>query len=84
MAVPAHCATALATAAPATTVVAGSGTTAAATAAAATANRVPRQPLDQVLLLPALRQCRLRAELLQLRDGLRADRNTGRSESAAR
>jgi hypothetical protein len=82
MAVPAHCATALATAAPATTVVAGSHTIAAAAATAA--NRVPQQPLDQVLLLPALRQCRLRAELLQLRDGLRADRNTGRSESATR
>ena len=81
MAVPAHCATALATAAPTTTVVAGSRTTAATTAAA---NRVPRQPVDQVLLLPALRQCRLRAELLQLRDGLRADKNTGRSESATR
>ena len=86
MAVPAHCATALATAAPTTTVVAGSRTTAAAAtaAAAAAANRVTRQPVDQVLLLPALRQCRLRAELLQLRDGLRENTNTGRSESATR
>ena len=82
MAVPSHCATALATATPATTIVAGSRTIAAATVDAAI--RVPRQPVDQVLLLPALRQCRLRAELLQLRDGLRADRNTRRRESATR
>ena len=82
MAVPAHCATALATATPADAVVVDSRTIAAAAVDAAI--RVPRQPLDQLLLLPALRQCRLRAELLQLRDGLRADRNTGRSESATR
>ena len=85
MAVPAYCATALAATAPATTVVAGSRTTATAAAAAVDAAiRVPRQPVDQVLLLPALRQCRLRAELLQLRDGLRENKNTGRSESATR
>jgi hypothetical protein len=72
MAVPAHSATALAAAAPAAIIAAGSRTIAAAAVDAATG--APRQPIDQVLLLPALRQCRLRAELLQLRDGLRADR----------
>ena len=80
MTVPAHCATALAAAAPAATVAAGSRT--AAAAAATAVNRVLRQPVDQLLLLPAFRQCRLRAELLQLRDGLRENKNTGRSESA--
>jgi hypothetical protein len=71
MAVPAYCANALATAAAATIVVAGTST-AGAGAAVDAATGVPRQPVDQVLRLPALRQCRLRAELLQLRDGLRA------------
>ena len=89
MAVPAYCANALATAAAAAIVVAGTSTSTSTSAAGAgaavdAATGVPRQPVDQVLLLPALRQCRLRAELLQLRDGLRENKNTGRSESATR
>jgi hypothetical protein len=73
MAVPAHCTAAVRIAAAAAAAII---TSAAATSAAATvdvAPRVPRQPVDQLLLLPALRQSRLRAELLQVRDGLRTD-----------
>jgi hypothetical protein len=80
MAVPAHSATALATAAPAAILITGTSTSASAAGAAVdAATGVPRQPVDQVLLLPAFRQCRLRAELLQLRDSLRENKNTGRS-----
>jgi hypothetical protein len=83
VAVPAHCtagigttaataAAAAAAATAATIVVAGASASAAAvTADAADATGVPLQPVDQLLFLPGLRQSRLRAEHLQVRDGLR-------------
>jgi hypothetical protein len=42
----------------------------AAPAAEAATAVMHQQPVDQILLLPGLRQFKLRAELLQLRDGL--------------
>ncbi len=69
MTVPALCTAALGVAAAAAIVVAAdTGASAAPTAEAAT--EMPRQTVDQVLLLPGLRQSHLRAQLLQLRDGL--------------
>ena len=78
MAVPAHCTAALGIgAAAATFIITKSATTSAAAAYAASAvdvaSRAPRQPVDQLLLLPGLRKSRLHAEDLQLRDGLRID-----------
>ena len=70
--VPPHfTAAALGVAAAAAIVVAGTSASAAPAVEAAT--WVLRQPVDQILLLPGLRQSRLRAELLQIRDGLRTD-----------
>jgi hypothetical protein len=45
-------------------------TSASAAPAAEAATGVLHQPVDQILLLPGLRQFKLRAEPLQLRDGL--------------
>ena len=69
MAVPAHCTAAVGIAAAAAAAIITSAATASAAAAVDVAPRTPRQPVDQLLLLPALRQSRLRAELLQIRDG---------------
>jgi hypothetical protein len=73
MAVPAHCTTALGLAAAAAAV---ARTSAGSTSATGTASAVLLQPVDQLLLLPGLPHSRVRAELLQLRDGLRAGKHT--------
>jgi hypothetical protein len=78
MAVSAHRTAAPGTSASAATTTTATTTSAAAAHAAAAAAAdvtpgVPRQPVDQLLLLLALRQSRLRAEILQARDGLRTD-----------
>jgi hypothetical protein len=65
MAVPAHWTAAPGTGAAATVVD-------SASVSADVTTGVPYQPVDQLLLLPSFRQSRFRAELLQLRDGLRA------------
>jgi hypothetical protein len=70
MAVPAHSTPALGLAAAA--IVAVGASAGSTTAAVDAASVVPLQPVDQLLLLPGLPHSRLRAELLQLRDGLRA------------
>ena len=58
------------------------GTSASAAPAVEAANRVQHhQPVDQILLLPGLRQFESRAELLQLRDGLRARAHTTSDEA---
>jgi hypothetical protein len=74
MAVPAHCTAALRIAAAAAATIAVAGASASASTAAAAADGgtgVTLQPVDQILLLPADRQSKLGAELLQRRDGLR-------------
>jgi hypothetical protein len=72
MAVPAHCTPAIELAAAANAVACAS---AGSIFAGGAASAVPLQPVDQVLLLPGLPHSRLRAELLQLRDGLRAGKH---------
>jgi hypothetical protein len=79
VAVPVLCtAAALGVAATAAIVVAA-GTSASAAAAAGAAAQMPRQTVDQILLLPGLRQLISGAQLLQLGDGLRARGQTRRS-----
>ena len=73
MAVSAHCTAALGTSASAATTTSAAAAHAAAAAVADVTPGVPRQPVDKLLLLLALRQSRLRAEILQARDGLRTD-----------
>ena len=73
MAVPAHCTAALGLAAAAAIVAAGA--IAGSASAGRAASAVPLQSVDQLLLLPGLPHSRLRAELLQLRDGLRAGKH---------
>jgi F0F1-type ATP synthase membrane subunit c/vacuolar-type H+-ATPase subunit K len=70
VAVPALCTAALAVTA--TAIVAATGARASAAAAAEAAAEMPRQTVDQILLLPGLRQLISGAQLLQLGDGLRA------------
>jgi hypothetical protein len=79
MVVPAHCTASfgLATAAIAVTCASAGPTTSAVDAA----STVPLQPVDQLLLLPGLPHSRLRAELLQLRDGLRAGKHKAKRVS---
>jgi hypothetical protein len=79
---PQFTAAALGVAAAATIVAAG--TSASAGPAVEAATRVLRQPADQILLLAGLRQSRLRAELLQIRDGLRTDARVPREASQPR
>ena len=79
MAVPAHCTAALGLAAAA--IVAVGASAGSITSAIDGASAVPLQPVDQVLLLPGLRQWYLRAELLQLRDGLRAGKHKAKRVS---
>jgi hypothetical protein len=76
IAVPAYCTAALGLAAAA---IAAAGASAGSTSAVETASAVVLlQPVDQLLLLPGLPHSRLRAELLQLRDGLRGQTEGGR------
>jgi hypothetical protein len=77
-AVPPHFTAALSVAAAASIVAAGTSASAAPAVEAATG--VLRQPVDQVLLPPGLRQFKSRAELLQLRDGLRARGRTNQTK----
>ena len=69
--VPPLCTAALGVAAAAAIVVAA-GARASAAPAAEAAAEMPRQTVDQILLLPGLRQLISAAQLLQLGDGLRA------------
>jgi hypothetical protein len=75
MAVPALCTAALGVTAAAAIVVAA-GTRASAAPAAEAAAEMPRQTVNQILLLPGLRQMKAGAQLFQLGDGLRARRQT--------
>jgi hypothetical protein len=75
--VPALCSAALGVAAAATIVVAGTRASAAPAVEAAT--EMPRQPVDQILLLPDLRPLKSGAQLLQLGDGLRARGQTNQT-----
>jgi hypothetical protein len=59
-------------AAAATALVVAADTCASAAPAAEAAAEMPRQTVDQILLLPGLRQLISGAQLLQLGDGLRA------------
>jgi hypothetical protein len=71
VAVPALC-TAARGVATAAAIVAAAGARASAAPAVEDATEVPRQTVDQVLLLPGLRQQKSGTQLLQLGDGLRA------------
>jgi hypothetical protein len=71
-AVPEHSTSIPDVAAATTIVVAGTSASSAVEAAIG----VLLQPVDQIMLLPGLRQFKSRAELLQLRDGLHARTNT--------
>jgi hypothetical protein len=71
VAVPALCIADLGVTATAAIVVAADTRTSAAPAAE-TAAEMPRQTVNQILLLPGLRQLKSCAQLLQLGDGLRA------------
>jgi hypothetical protein len=79
--VPALCTTALGVTATATaTIVVTAGTRASAAPAAETAAEMPRQTVDQILLLPGLRQLKSGAQLLQLGDRLRARGPTNQTQ----
>jgi hypothetical protein len=85
VAVPSLCTAALGvTATTALVVAADTSASAAPTIEAVT--EMPRQTVDQILLLPGLRQLKSGAQLLQLGDGLRAraDKETRRSASWSR
>jgi hypothetical protein len=81
--VPALCTAALGIAAAAIVVAAGTGASAAPAVEAAT--EMPHQTVDQILLLPGLRQLKSGAQFLQLGDGLhaRGQRNQMQRESKA-
>jgi len=72
MAVPPLCTAALGVTGPAAAIVVAADTRASAAPAAGAAAETPRQTVDQILLLPGLRQLISGAQLLQLGDGLRA------------
>jgi hypothetical protein len=73
VAVPVLCTAALGvTATTAIAIVVTAGTSASDAPAADAAAEMPRQTVDQILLLPGLRQLKSGAQLLQLGDGLRA------------
>jgi hypothetical protein len=55
------------------------GTSASAAPAIEAATEMPRQTVDQILLLPGLRQLISGAQLLQLGDGLRARGQTNQT-----
>jgi hypothetical protein len=78
VAVPSLCTAALGITAAAAIVVAA-GTSASAAPAAEAATEMPRQTVDQILLLPGLRQLISGAQLLQLGDGLRARGQTNQT-----
>jgi hypothetical protein len=84
MTVPALCTAALGVAATAALAVAAD-TGASAAPAVEAATEMPRQTVDQILLLPGLRQLKSGAQLLQLGDGLRArgPKNQTQRESKA-
>jgi hypothetical protein len=76
--VPALCTAALRVTATAAIVVAA-GTRASAAPATEAAAEMPRQTVDQILLLPGLLQLKSGAQLLQLGDGLRARGQTNQT-----
>jgi hypothetical protein len=78
VAVPALCIAALRVTATAAIVVAAGTRTSAARATEAAAE-MPRQTVNQILLLPGLRQLKAGAQLLQLGDGLRARGQTNKT-----
>jgi hypothetical protein len=69
--VPALC-TAAALGVTAAALVVAAGTSASAAPAIEAATEMPHQTVDQILLLPGLRQLKSGAQLLQLGDGLHA------------
>jgi hypothetical protein len=77
--VPALCTAALGVTAAAALVVAADTGASAATAIEA-ATEMPHQTVDQILLLPGLRQLKSGAQLLQLGDGLRARGPTNQTQ----
>jgi hypothetical protein len=83
--VPALCAAALGVSS-AAAIVAAAGARISAAPAVEAAIEMPRQTVDQILLLPGLRQPKSGAQLLQLGDGLRAraDKETRCSASWSR
>ena len=78
MTVPALCTAALGVAAAALVVAADTSASAAPATGAAT--EMPRQTVDQILLLPGLRQLKSGAQLLQLGDGLHARGPTNQTQ----
>ena len=64
----------------ATAIVVAADTRASAAPAVEAAAEMPRQTVDQILLLPGLRQLKSGAQLLQLGDGLRARGQTNQSK----
>jgi hypothetical protein len=78
VAVPALCTAALGVTAAAALVVAAD-TSASAAPADGAAAEMPRQTVDQILVLPGLRQLKPGAQLLQLGDGLRARGQTNQT-----
>ena len=78
VAVPPLCTAALAVTFTAAIVVTADTRTSAAPATEA-ATEMPRQTVDQILLLPGLRQLKSGAQLLQLGDGLRARGQTNQT-----
>jgi hypothetical protein len=76
--VPALCTAALGVTATAAIVVAADTRVSAAPATEAAAE-MPRQTVNQILLLPGLRQLKAGAQLLQLGDGLRARGQTNQT-----
>jgi hypothetical protein len=56
------------------------GVTAAAALVVAAGTEMPHQTVDQILLLPGLRQLKSGAQLLQLGDGLRARGPTNQTQ----
>jgi hypothetical protein len=63
----------------ATAIVVAADTCASAAPATEAATEMPRQTVDQILLLPGLRQLISGAQLLQLGDGLRARGQTNQT-----
>jgi hypothetical protein len=80
-AVPPHFAAAALGVAAAAAAIVVTGTSPSAAPAVEATTGVLRQPVDQILLLPGLRQFESRAEFLQLRDGLRARGQTTSDEA---
>jgi hypothetical protein len=84
VAVPALCTAALgvAAAAAAAAIAVTAGASTSAVPAAEACAEMPRQTVDQILLLPSLRQLKSGAQLLQLGDGLRARGQTNQRRTS--